>query len=403
MEYAYAGGDPVNRWDPSGLDDVRIDGDKAYWIFTDTSEKEIGRLPIGPAVDGDWVNIDGKNASIVSLAGQARDVHLAYEPIHGSVSSQMAVRQILSGTFYKGGFGGSQINDRGWYYNQGTVLADGLTFSTIDGLNQSANEVIAMKTKQYGKAGAYGWGFSRGAGKVAGGALVTALAAPVALGAADAAILGAARVAPGLTASALMAADSAAVIGTAKVGLGALAAGATIYTGAQTVSALNRGDYAAAGEGTALTLAAGSSLPGGVRTFASGITDIRGAILAGRAAERTLMIDAMNQYSVAARGKPMLRLDYEDEVRQLVALRDAARGAGSSAEATARLLHEQRRIIGMEYKLRTPEELRDVIYGRNLRVHGDELGPSIDFLRGKGKSWESIIQSSINPGGKDLF
>ncbi len=62
--YAYAGGDPVNRWDPSGLDDVWVEGGKVYW----QAESEGGGLfganrNVGPVVeigtckDGRWATI----------------------------------------------------------------------------------------------------------------------------------------------------------------------------------------------------------------------------------------------------------------------------------------------------------------------------------------------------------
>jgi hypothetical protein len=36
------------------------------------------------------------------------------------------------------------------------------------------------------------------------------------------------------------------------------------------------------------------------------------------------------------------------------------------------------------------------------RHHGDPLGPTIDWLRAQGKSWEEIIESAMRPGGADL-
>lgn len=74
-----------------------------------------------------------------------------------------------------------------------------------------------------------------------------------------------------------------------------------------------------------------------------------------------------------------------------------------SSEEIARTVHGMRREIGAAWKNRTPEGLRDEIYGRNLRDYGDELGPSIDFLRNEqGKSWEQIIESASRPGGKNI-
>lgn len=56
----------------------------------------------------------------------------------------------------------------------------------------------------------------------------------------------------------------------------------------------------------------------------------------------------------------------------------------------------------MKYKDLTPPAERQRIYARNIEVYGDPLGPTIDFLRAQGRSWEDIVQSAVRPGGKDL-
>lgn len=73
-----------------------------------------------------------------------------------------------------------------------------------------------------------------------------------------------------------------------------------------------------------------------------------------------------------------------------------------STEQIARTLHAERRALGVKYKDLTPPEMLEKIYQRNLEKYGDKLGPSIDYLRGKGKTWEQIIDSATRPGGKDL-
>lgn len=50
----------------------------------------------------------------------------------------------------------------------------------------------------------------------------------------------------------------------------------------------------------------------------------------------------------------------------------------------------------------TNPELLAQICERNLQRYGDKLGPTIEWLRERGKSWEQIIDSAIRPGGKDL-
>jgi len=78
------------------------------------------------------------------------------------------------------------------------------------------------------------------------------------------------------------------------------------------------------------------------------------------------------------------------------------RAAGATPEQVARQLHQMRRELGVKYKSLTPPEKLEEIYTRNLQKYGDKLGPSIEWLRSKGKSWEQIIESASRSGGKDL-
>ncbi|MFH8383472.1 hypothetical protein ACH4E7_21405 [Kitasatospora sp. NPDC018058] len=78
------------------------------------------------------------------------------------------------------------------------------------------------------------------------------------------------------------------------------------------------------------------------------------------------------------------------------------RAAGASDEEIARTLHQARRDLGVKYKDATPEEQREATYARNLTKYGDKLGPSIDWLRARGNSWQDIIDSATRTGGQDL-
>ncbi|GGX28220.1 hypothetical protein GCM10010946_01230 [Undibacterium squillarum] len=66
------------------------------------------------------------------------------------------------------------------------------------------------------------------------------------------------------------------------------------------------------------------------------------------------------------------------------------------------MVHQLRRELGERYKNLTPADKLKGIYTRNLERYGDKLGPSVDWLRARGKSWEQIIESASRPGGKDL-
>ncbi len=101
-------------------------------------------------------------------------------------------------------------------------------------------------------------------------------------------------------------------------------------------------------------------------------------------------------------GVPPLRAAYEAEVRGLSSTASEMRAAGKSSEEIATTLHGLRRELGVKYKSLTPENKLREIYQRNLLKYGDELGPSIEYLRQQGKSWDDIINSACRPGGKDL-
>jgi len=102
---------------------------------------------------------------------------------------------------------------------------------------------------------------------------------------------------------------------------------------------------------------------------------------------------------------PTLRQRYEAEVSALADERARLQTAGWELERIARYLHRRRRRIGLRYRLRTPifgQQGQIAIYRRNLRVYGDALGPSIDWLRQRGRTWDEICQSASRSGGRDV-
>lgn len=100
---------------------------------------------------------------------------------------------------------------------------------------------------------------------------------------------------------------------------------------------------------------------------------------------------------------PLLRAPYVAEVQ---ALADRGRDMllrGFGVAYVARILHAERRAIGVKYKELTPPDLLERIYARNLALYNDPLGPTIEYLRDEqGKSWEEIIESASRLGGKSL-
>jgi hypothetical protein len=97
-----------------------------------------------------------------------------------------------------------------------------------------------------------------------------------------------------------------------------------------------------------------------------------------------------------------LRRQYVEEVQFLAGKAETMRLAGSSQEEIARTLHADRRALGVKYKNLTPPKELAEIYVRNEKKYGDKLGPTVEWLRERGKSWEDIINSAARTGGKDL-
>lgn len=71
-----------------------------------------------------------------------------------------------------------------------------------------------------------------------------------------------------------------------------------------------------------------------------------------------------------------LRLEYEEQVRNLTRLKDELLQSGCSIEEAARLLHGKRRALGERYKDAAPPLFRTYIFYATEKKYGDPLGPS---------------------------
>jgi hypothetical protein len=101
---------------------------------------------------------------------------------------------------------------------------------------------------------------------------------------------------------------------------------------------------------------------------------------------------------------PPLRQHYIKDVRTLLpALEQRLRAEHAPEEQIAREMNALRRKLGEEYKERTPEELRNIIFRRNIEKYGDPLGPTFQQLRDQGKTYAQIIEGAKRTGGDDLF
>jgi RHS repeat-associated protein len=99
---------------------------------------------------------------------------------------------------------------------------------------------------------------------------------------------------------------------------------------------------------------------------------------------------------------PALRQAYVDDVASIADNVAAWEKAGADARFVAQEAWADRRALGIQYKGLTPPEILEVITTRNIARYGDPLGPSIGWLRAKGKTWQEIIESAMRAGGKGL-
>jgi hypothetical protein len=93
-----------------------------------------------------------------------------------------------------------------------------------------------------------------------------------------------------------------------------------------------------------------------------------------------------------------LRLEYEARVTALRCWADAMRQDALPLETIARATHAERRCLCKAFKDLTPEPQRTRIVQRTCAAYGDPLGPSVEYLRAKGKNWDEIIESASRPG-----
>jgi hypothetical protein len=93
-----------------------------------------------------------------------------------------------------------------------------------------------------------------------------------------------------------------------------------------------------------------------------------------------------------------LRADYERLVRELSTDAMELRHMSLAPEAIARHLHVARRALAAKFKAMTPEPTRRLLCNRTMHLYGDCDGPTIDYLRAQGKTWDQIIESAARPG-----
>lgn len=157
------------------------------------------------------------------------------------------------------------------------------------------------------------------------------------------------------------------------------------------------GQVAKAATATRAGAAAAGTADDAARAAGSGAADD-----AARTSTETKATDSSGSNGVKIHETHPLRQAYIDEVTALRGEAEAMLKNGIDKEKVARAMHAKRRELGVKYKNLTPSDILEKIYQRNMEKYGDKLGPTIDFLRSKGKSWDDIIESATRTGGKDL-
>ncbi|MCX6580467.1 MAG: Ig-like domain-containing protein [Candidatus Aminicenantes bacterium] len=110
-----------------------------------------------------------------------------------------------------------------------------------------------------------------------------------------------------------------------------------------------------------------------------------------------------------------IRTQYVDEIKKMTEIANDALSSNLSPEElekVARMLHKMRREMGIKFKKLTPLLSRLKIYYRNFapkwfpkvkwldewvkpKGYGNIYGPTIDWMRKHGKSWEDIIRTAV--------
>jgi hypothetical protein len=77
--------------------------------------------------------------------------------------------------------------------------------------------------------------------------------------------------------------------------------------------------------------------------------------------------------------------------------------AGRTPEETARTLRAERLQLEQEFRRGLPAEIVEEIELRQLERYGNRSGPTVEYLLGRGRTWEEIAEGAMRPGGRDLL
>jgi len=100
---------------------------------------------------------------------------------------------------------------------------------------------------------------------------------------------------------------------------------------------------------------------------------------------------------VSAGRTATIRVHYTHRVRGLKRVAEQMRRNGKSSEEIAKVVNQKRRALGRLFKHATDPKTRQNAFERNKRRYGDKWGPTWQYLRSQGNSWDDIIESAARP------
>lgn len=94
---------------------------------------------------------------------------------------------------------------------------------------------------------------------------------------------------------------------------------------------------------------------------------------------------------------PMVREDYEAEVRAIRFVCDVLLASGEPVEMVARRAVFARNQLKRKFRQGLPQEILDVIEARNVTIYGDPLGPKPEDQFARYGSWLKVIDAASRP------
>jgi hypothetical protein len=120
--------------------------------------------------------------------------------------------------------------------------------------------------------------------------------------------------------------------------------------------------------------------------------------------QRQFLLHVPTRAIPATERKPIERVEWStQDIEQLIICSSVVHQYRNPTEYLARLLEDLEGAVppfgfGAIVSIATSRAP-----ARNLKKYGDQHGPTVDYLRGQGKTWEQINQGATTPSGADIL